>query len=189
MKKFLTAALVLLTFAVLGITEAISAEEISYPATYDLRTSGYVPAVMNQGKDQTCWTFAAMTALKSSYLMNVAQGYYNDVLGSDSDLSELHLAWFSFKNPNRKQNFAFIKNGSIVADPAENDVLNHPGNPQMAVALLARQDGPVLESSLPYSGPKPASGKSPRDYPLALRLIRAMYIDDIDVEVFSREKG
>ncbi|MBQ7155428.1 MAG: hypothetical protein IJR85_07750 [Synergistaceae bacterium] len=152
-----------------------------FPSSYDLRDYGYVPAVMNQGKDQTCWTFAAMTAIKSNYLLNVAQGNYNNFLGTDSDLSELHLAWFSFKNPARKQSFAFIKNGSIVADPADNDVLNHPGNPQMALAFLTRQDGPVRESYLPYSGPKPSAGKSPRDYAPALRLKHAVYIDEVDV--------
>ena len=148
-----------------------------FPSAYDLRNYGYVPTVMDQGKDQTCWTFAAMTAIKSNYLMNVAQGNYNNFLGSDSDLSELHLAWFSFKNPNRKQNFAFIKNGNIVADPADEDVLNHPDNPQVALAFLTRQDGPVRESELPYSGPKPSAGTSPRDYKPVLRLTGANYID------------
>ena len=153
----------------------------SLPSAYDLRTYGYVPAVQDQGKDKTCWTFAAMAALKSNYLMNVANKNYNNFLGNDSDLSKLHLAWFSFKNPNRKQNFAFIKNRSIVASPTDDDVLNHPGNPQMAVALLSRHDGPVRESALPYSGAKPSAGKSPRDYALALRLVNAAYIDNIDL--------
>ena len=174
-------ALSVVMFA-LSAGEAAESSGDTFPPAYDLRDYGYVPAVMDQGKDQTCWTFAAMTAIHSNYLMNVAQGYYNDFLGSAPDLSELHLAWFSFKNPERKQNFAFIKNGSIIADPADDDVLNHPGHPQMAVAFLSRQDGPVKESELPYSGPKPSAGTSPRDYAPALRVVRASYLEDLDMD-------
>ena len=172
---FLT--LVLSVFVLVLSASAAKAEEL--PSAYDLRTYGCVPEVMNQGKDQTCWTFAAMTALKSNYLMNVSENNYNDFLGADSDLSELHLAWFSFKNPDRKKNFAFIKNGRIVENPEDNDVLNHPGNTEMALSFLTRLDGPVLESSLPYSGSKPPAGTSPRDYKPVLRLTNAAYLDDI----------
>ncbi|MEY8338028.1 lectin like domain-containing protein [Lachnospiraceae bacterium 62-35] len=43
-------------------------EEIPLPKTYDLRKTGRVPAIKNQGELGTCWAFASLTALESSLL-------------------------------------------------------------------------------------------------------------------------
>ena len=173
MKKFFALTLIALTFASLGTEKAFSAD---YPSKYDLRTLGYVPAVMDQGTDQTCWTFAAMSAITSSYLKSAKEYNHGNFLGNDSDLSKLHLAWFSFKNPEKKKSFAFTKYGEVV-EPADYEVLNHAGNPQMALAFLSRHDGPVKESELPYNGGYPAAGKGPRDYKRALRVRGANYLE------------
>ena len=179
MRKILVISLV---FCMLALSINIAAgedKEESFPSTYDLRTLGYVPAVMNQGTDQTCWTFAAMAAMKSNYLMYADKNNHGKYLGSNSDLSQLHLAWYSFKNPDKKQNFAFIKNNSVVENPANTDILNHPGNPQMALSFLSRNDGPIRETDLPYSGAYPVAGTSPRDYKQALRIKNATYIESL----------
>ena len=175
MRKILTLSLVLCMLVL--SSNIATGEDANLPSTYDLRTLGYVPAVMDQGTDQTCWTFAAMTAMKSNYLMNAKKHNYGEFLGSNSDLSELHLAWFSFKNPDNKKNFAFIKNGSVLTNPADSEILNHPGNPQMALAFLSRHDGPAREADLPYSGSYPTAGKTPRDYKQALRVKTALYLE------------
>lgn len=175
MKKFVAVILIALTFAAFGTDKAFSAE---YPSKYELRTLGYVPAVMDQGTDQTCWTFAAMSAITSNYLKNAKEYNHGNFLGNDSDLSKLHLAWFSFKNPETKKNFVFTRYGEVV-EPADSEVLNHAGNPQMALAFLSRNDGPVKESELPYNGGYPESGKGPRDYKRALRIRGANYLEPV----------
>ena len=55
------------------------------PTSYDIRNNGWLSEVRDQSPYGTCWTFAAMGAMESSYLR---QG-----LGTSMDLSELHLAW------------------------------------------------------------------------------------------------
>lgn len=181
MKKFFALILILLIFAAVGPTKAFSSEGVSLPAKYDLRTYGYVPDVMDQGTDQTCWTFAAMSAISSNYLKNAKEYNHGSFLGNDSDLSKLHLAWFSFKNPDKKKSFAFTKYGQVV-EPSNSEVMNHAGNPQMALAFLTRHDGPVRESDLPYSGGYPASGASPNDYKTVLRVRGANYVEALNLD-------
>ena len=50
-----------------------------YPSTFDLRTSGYVTAVRNQGSCGSCWTFASIASVESNTLA---------VGGGTSDFSE-----------------------------------------------------------------------------------------------------
>jgi C1A family cysteine protease/PKD repeat protein len=53
------------------------------PKRYDLRDSGYVTPVKNQGKYYTCWAFAAMAAIESNWLVNHWGSY---------DLSEQNIS-------------------------------------------------------------------------------------------------
>ena len=152
--------------------------------SYDIRNEGYAPTVRNQGNAQTCWTFATMAAMESNYLKQTQSKYepFDKFLGDDYDLSELHLAWFSFKNPDNRKNFAYVRNGSVI-QPSDGQILNHAGNPQMALAFLSRHDGPVRESDLPYEGAYPAAGTSPRDYKNVIRVIGANYIDSTEFTI------
>ena len=64
---------------------------VTLPAAFDPRTSGRsLPAVRDQGTYGTCWSFASIGALETSYMTK---------FGKTVDLSELHQAWFVFKDP------------------------------------------------------------------------------------------
>lgn len=174
MKKILFIALSVFMLLTTAVTEGFS-------SAYDLRQEGYAPAVGNQGSDQTCWTFSALAAIESNYLFRTkVYPYFSNFLGDDSDLSKLHLAWYSFKNSDNKKNFAYVRNGRVIS-PSDSEILNHAGNPQMALAFLSRHDGPVKESDLPYGGSYPAAGTSPRDYKSVLRVVGAYYIEPLNI--------
>ena len=77
----------------------------SLPVSYDLRDYGYLQEVRNQSPYGSCWTFSVMGALESNYLKQ----------GIDSlDLSELHLAWFTYNDPNSGYSFYTTKTGSNI---------------------------------------------------------------------------
>ncbi len=66
---------------------ARSAEHLSilseeYPASFDLRTQGYVTPVRNQGASGSCWVFSAYGSLESTILM---------AGGAPPDFSENHM--------------------------------------------------------------------------------------------------
>ena len=54
----------------------------SYPASFDLRLSGYVTSVKDQGACGACWSFAAIASVESNALMGN---------GGTNDFSENHL--------------------------------------------------------------------------------------------------
>ncbi len=180
MKKILLIALSVFMLITLAVTEGFC-DDAEIPSSFDLRREGYAPEVGNQGNDQTCWTFSTMAAIESNYLFRTKiYPYFSNFLGSDSGLSKLHLAWYSFKNSDSKKNFAYVRNG-LVMSPSDSEILNHAGNPQMALAFLSRHDGPVKESDLPYGSSYPASGTSPRDYKTALRVVGAYYVEPLNI--------
>ena len=67
----------------------------STPDKYDLRDVGgksYLTSVKNQSPYGTCWAFAGVGAMESNYLKQT---------GTTLDLSEMHLAWFAFRNSDK----------------------------------------------------------------------------------------
>ncbi len=90
------------------------------PATYDLRTSGGVTSVKNQGGCGSCWTFAAMASIESRWLLS-GKGTY--------DLSEDNLN--TCHDP-------------FVWEPCDG------GNSSLAIAYFAKGAGPILEADAPY---------------------------------------
>ncbi len=94
----------------------------AYPASYDLRALGRVTPVKDQGAFGTCWAFASAGSLESGLLAADPTVW---------DFSEDHMVWYTgFANA---------------------DKYNSGGNSFMAMAYLARLDGPVLESEDPYA--------------------------------------
>ena len=135
------------------------------PASYDLREEGRVTPVRDQGRFETCWSFATIGAAESSYL--------TQRLGGTPDLSEMHLAWFTCQEPGK--GFTVTdRQGSIILSPTSVDVLMRGGNSFMSAATLARWTGAVSEDSLPYRTvpDKPAS-----DYPNRLHLRDVFYLE------------
>ena len=69
----------------------------SFPAKFDLRNHGTVTPVKSQSPFGTCWSFATMAASETSLLntLGMTAEEYKAKYGSDMDLSEKHLAWFT----------------------------------------------------------------------------------------------
>ena len=67
------------------------------PSRYDSRDYGYLPPVRDQGAYGTCWSFASIASIEA-YM--IKHGIINDETGlpadTDINLSETHLAWFSY---------------------------------------------------------------------------------------------
>ncbi len=128
-------------------------------STYDLRTHSLVTGIKNQSPYETCWAFAAIAAMESNFLR---QG------GTALDLSEMHLAYYTFNNSTKSKAFCNL-NGNFSA------AMNNGGNSFFPTALYSRLDGPVTESELPYSTSAP-SASTPETYTQTLRLKDVYYL-------------
>lgn len=64
-------------------------EERGLPASFDLRIQGRGPAVKNQGQDQTCWAFAALSAIESTLLPKERLIFSADHMSSQNSFSEV----------------------------------------------------------------------------------------------------
>lgn len=138
------------------------------PSQYDLRDYGHITSIKNQGSYGTCWAFASVGAVESNYLVN-------NPGASVPDLSELHLAWYTFRDS--RQGYSFPLND------ANDGILDQGGWPSMPIALFSRLAGPALESELPYSYAGRLStvtaGRTPESYTRPLRLKEAYTIGRI----------
>lgn len=152
----------------------------SLPSTFDLRNvngNSYVPSVKNQRPYESCWSFAAIGAMESNLMMQRKPA---------QDLSEMHLAWFTFRNSDKSKAFDNMHNSSFKA------VLNHGGNSFYPVALYSRLAGPVLESAVPYGEEKQPSAQTPESYNRVLRLRDVYYLSmssyiDINASTSARD--
>ncbi|MBQ5989934.1 MAG: hypothetical protein IJL67_10610 [Oscillospiraceae bacterium] len=119
---------ILISDTITMLAPALSEAEINaLPERYDLREHGLVSEVKNQGDFGTCWTFAASGALETSLIKKEPF----------VDLSEFHLAYFSFFGDNTPDN---IDTTDIIGG----------GHISVAAASYARWFGPVKEEVLPY---------------------------------------
>ncbi|MBQ7195846.1 MAG: hypothetical protein IJS40_00365 [Synergistaceae bacterium] len=112
-------------------------EIATLPTSYDSRITHGLPPIRNQGGYRTCWAFAALGAMEADYIAQKMSS-----LGTSPDISELHLAWFLYKDPS--SDFYSSKNG--------NGVLMAGGNSDKAVSQLNKITlYPVNESEMPYT--------------------------------------
>ena len=134
------------------------------PSAYDLRNvsgKSYVTKAKDQSEYGACWAFASIGAMESNYLIKY---------GKTLDLSEMHLAWYTFKNSDASKAFLNLTSTSDV-----NTILNPGGHAFYATALYSRLDGPVLDTSLPYTSTAPKVA-DPDSYARVLRLRDVYYL-------------
>ena len=112
--------------------------KLTYPAFFDLRTTGVMTPVKDQGQYGTCWAFACMGSLEASTL-KAGVGCF--------DLSEWYQAYYAYKPFNSSLMVAFTS-GSV--GQGEDPVFDQGGNDLISAALLARGNGAVNEKTCPY---------------------------------------
>ncbi len=150
-----------------SMNEAVNSSA-ALPSQYDLRDYGHITTIKNQNPYGTCWAFASVGALESNYLIQ-------NPGANVPDLSELHLAWYAFRDS--RQGYAFPLNNSSES------ILNQGGWPSISVAMFSRMSGPALESELPYTNAgnvsSVTSGRTPESYSRPFKLKDAYLIGRI----------
>ena len=138
------------------------------PARYDLRDYGRITSVKNQGIPGPCWAFAALAAMESNYL---TQKLNTD--GKIPNLSEMHLAFFSYMNPVKERNFTSAKKiGTLALE----------GNAFIPVAFMSRLSGPIndnllqYKTNINYSERKALLKKIPENFKRSMRLRDAYFL-------------
>jgi len=113
--------------------------EATLPSSYDSRDYGKITSVKNQNPWGTCWSFATMSLLESSWLQQ-----YGETL----DLSERHMAYFC-------KNTGYDPLGNASGDtmtPYTNKYyLQSGGNLFRSSLKLMNWHGAAAESDYPYS--------------------------------------
>ncbi|MDL2264637.1 lectin like domain-containing protein, partial [Synergistaceae bacterium OttesenSCG-928-I11] len=126
---------------------AHGAARAALPSRYDLREwNAVTPAKQQRYGD--CWAYSALGSVESIYKRSK---------GTELDLSEMHLAWFA-----------------INSEPSFNTTLDIGALDNVAVALLSRWVGPVLQSDLPNETSNPSGKYS--DYKNRLHLEHAYFL-------------
>ncbi|MDO5558805.1 MAG: lectin like domain-containing protein [Oscillospiraceae bacterium] len=114
--------------------------ESSFPQKFDLRDYNLVSDIRSQGNYGTCWSFSALGSLETQILK----------IENKIDLSEWHLAFFSYNN--NKCNDAFRPKN-------KDDIFNEGGYNNIAAATLTKWIGPVTEDIVPYDSGYPSEDK------------------------------
>ena len=153
---------------ILGLMAACVSEGYALPARYDLRDYGRISSVKNQGLPGPCWAFAALGAMESNYLtQNLGSG------GKTPDLSEMQLAFYTYKDPDKKRCFTPLYSSGT---------LSLEGSAFRAIAFLLRLSGPTEEKALRYntqlsdSDKKALAKKSPESFRRVMRLRDAYFL-------------
>ena len=135
------------------------------PEKFDLRDADgvcYVPEVRNQTPFGTCWSFGAIAASEISIAHELGLDYntMTDEEKSFFDLSEKHLAWFSYtaisgdplvygSQMGEGYHFASLDDG-IDNDEETHIPYNWGGFAHFASVLFSEGIGPASEINVPY---------------------------------------
>ncbi len=110
----------------------------SQPA-FSLVEAGCVPAVRDQKNSNSCWAYGAIASLESNLLLTgrAQQG--------ELDLSENHLAWFTYKGKNKSAKSKYAGKDTYLAWQTGKPY-QEGGNRWFSTATLARWYGAVDQS-------------------------------------------
>lgn len=122
-------------------TEAGSKTQTSatLPSAYSLVST--LPSVREQ-EYGTCWAYAALASLESNLIKK-------GLADSSVDLSENHLAWFTYNGSNSSTKSAYAGQDTFLSS----DPYSIGGNSYFATATLARWYGAASESTAPEAVP------------------------------------
>ena len=134
----------------------------TFPVHFDLRENGLVTPVKDQSPWGTCWAFATTSASETSILstLGMTTDSFREKYGSEMDLSERHLAWFSVKAlpmldeyPEGGYPYDESQAGEgIYFMVGDGDFpLNSGGNYILSAANLASGVGILFEEYAPYT--------------------------------------
>ncbi|MBO5484026.1 MAG: Ig-like domain-containing protein [Lachnospiraceae bacterium] len=114
------------------------------PISYDSRETGMITSIKNQGVTGSCWAFGALKSLEASCITN---GLYSL---ESADLSENHLAWYSYTPLQDTTNPLY---GDYLSfDTASgSEIYNIGGNAFTAMFTLANGWGAVTEDKAPFT--------------------------------------
>ena len=98
-------------------------DTFTIPAKYDLRDYNRIPAIKNQNPWGTCWVFASIASIESTFMT-----LYPDK--QDIDLSEMFTAYFAYGDTRAGKSYCKSKKNE--------DILSQGGKYYRSIALLAR---------------------------------------------------
>ncbi len=114
---------------------------------FSLCDKGVVTPIKLQSPWNTCWSFSIIAAAETSILSEMNKTYEDTGL----DLSELHLAWFSYlKTLEEYVGSAQAGEGFNNGTEYPSIVLNTGGYPTYGTTAFSSGRGPVYESTAPY---------------------------------------
>lgn len=128
---------------------SVTARTLPLVASYNLRETGELPAVRDQGVYSTCWSFSALAALESN---RITQGHATPSI----DLSEAALVMLTYQHRALGEDDASARDKYI---PTSKDAgleahgLLSGGMWSHAASTLARWQGMALEHISPYLNP------------------------------------
>ena len=106
-------------------------------AQYDLRNSGFVSGIRNQGVNGVCWSFAVLASAESG-IMKAANST------QDVDLSELQMGWYTYNRSSSSQPAGCEGDTVTIADGKSYGSIG--GNSLYALLSLMRRAGFVPEA-------------------------------------------
>ncbi|MBR1507051.1 MAG: hypothetical protein IJ619_03535 [Eubacterium sp.] len=116
---------------------------------YDMRTTGNITSVKNQGGYNTCWAFGATGMAETSMLK---QGFVSkNASGTTPDYSEFQLAYFTYHSSATKDPLGNLEGDYNMVGSSNRDFLENGGSPLVSQFTLASWVGLVDESLAPYS--------------------------------------
>ncbi|MGI6502090.1 MAG: lectin like domain-containing protein [Anaerostipes sp.] len=152
-------------------SSSILKKAAALPSQYSLVTAGKSTSVKDQGNFGACWAFGAMASLESNL---ISTGHAS----TSVDLSERHLAWFTFHGSNGYSVSKYAGKDHFVVNG--DDAYNTGGNRTMAVASLARKYGAVDESKAKYNTTSMGSLSTSLQTSSAIRLKDAVYLPEVN---------